>query len=170
MKSTRLRHGPRILAEKLEEFTQETNWTPERVFAKANEPMWMTKGRTVLLQKDKEKGIKPSNDRSITCLPLVWKILTSVIAEEIYYFLDASLILAEEQKGCRKRSRGTGDLLYIDRIILREAKQRKRSLVMGWINYRKAFDMIPHSWILNCLKMMGINKKIQILLDNNMKS
>ena len=30
--------------------------------------------------------------------------------------------------------------------------------------------MIPHSWILECLKMIGINKKIQSLLEDNMKS
>ena len=35
--------------------------------------MWMTKGRTVLMQKDKKKGKTAINYRPITCLPLVWK-------------------------------------------------------------------------------------------------
>ena len=34
-------------------------------------PMWMTKGRTTLMQKDKEKGKVASNYRPITCLLLV---------------------------------------------------------------------------------------------------
>ena len=37
-----------------------------------NVPMWMTKGRTILMQKDKEKGnqlITASNYKPITCLP-----------------------------------------------------------------------------------------------------
>ena len=43
--------------------------------------MWMTKGRTILMQKDKEKGMAASNYRPIACHILVWKILTDVIAE-----------------------------------------------------------------------------------------
>ena len=64
-------------------------------------PTWMTKGRTVLLQKDKAKGNDSSNCRPITCLPLAWKILTGILAEEIYSFFDENMILPEEQKGCR---------------------------------------------------------------------
>ena len=46
-----------------------------------NLPMWMTRGRTILMQKDKEKGMAASNYRPITCQLLVWKLLTDVIAE-----------------------------------------------------------------------------------------
>ena len=48
--------------------------------------MWKTKRRTILMQKDKEKGNAASNYRPITCLPLVWKLLTGVIVEEVYGF------------------------------------------------------------------------------------
>ena len=58
-----------------------------------NVPMWMTKGRTILLQRDKQKGKAASNYRSITCIYLVWKLLTGAIAEEIYGFLDKNLLL-----------------------------------------------------------------------------
>ena len=44
---------------------------------------------------------------------MCWKLFTSMIAESIYTFLDDKLF-PEEQKGCRKGSRGTNDLLYID--------------------------------------------------------
>ena len=39
-------------------------------------PEWMTKGRTTLIQKDPSKGTAPNNYRPITCLPMMWKILT----------------------------------------------------------------------------------------------
>ena len=80
-------------------------------------PTWLTKGRTVLIQKDKLKGNDPSNYRPITCLPITWKILTGMISEEIYSYLNVNGLLPEEQKGCRKKSRGTGDLLYIDKTM-----------------------------------------------------
>ena len=43
----------------------------------AHVPEWMTKGRTTLIQKDPNKGTAPSNYRPITCLPMMWKILTA---------------------------------------------------------------------------------------------
>ena len=57
-------------------------------------------------------------------------------------------LLPEEQKGCRKGSRGTNDLLYIDRAVIKEVKSRNKNLAMTWIDYKKAYDMVPHSWII----------------------
>ena len=79
----------------------------------------MTKGRAMLMHKDKEKGKVTSNYRPITCLPLVWKLLTDVIAEEIYGFLDTNLLLPQKQKECRSKSRGLNDLLFINRMTLK---------------------------------------------------
>ena len=76
-----------------------------------NMPEWMTKGRTVLLMKDPEKGATAENYRPITCLPVMWKLLTGIIAEYVYEFLDTENLLPDEQKGCRKNSQGTMDLL-----------------------------------------------------------
>ena len=70
----------------------------QKCLENGNVPMWMTKGRTILTQKDKEKGKAASNYRPITSLPLVWKVLTSVNAEDIYGFLDTNLLLPQ-QKG-----------------------------------------------------------------------
>ena len=133
-------------------------------------PEWMTKGKTVLIQKDPAKGNDPSNYRPITCLPLAWKILTGIIAEETYTFLEQRSLLPEEQKGCRKGSRGTGDLLYIDRMLLQEVKRRNKNLAMAWIDYRKAYDLVPHSWILECLENLGVNEEIGRIVKESMKS
>ena len=90
----------------------------------ANIPEWMTKVKTTLIQKDPRKGTIPSNYRPITCLPIMWKILTAQIKEEIYYSVDCRGLFPEEQKGCRKGTRGADDLLYIDQHILKEAKNK----------------------------------------------
>ena len=77
-------------------------------------------------------------------------------------------LLPEEQKGCRKRSRGTNDLLYIDRAVIREVKSRKKNLALTWIDYKKAYDMVPHSCIKECLDLFGVAENIKILLINSM--
>ena len=105
----------------------------------------LTRGRTSLLQNDKSKSNAAGNYRSITCLPLMWKLLTAVIADSIYAHLDEEKLLPEEQKGCRKGSRRTNDLLYVDRAVIKEMKSRNKNLVMAWIDYKKAYDMVPHS-------------------------
>ena len=63
----------------------------------------------------------------------MWKLLTGVIADQIYANLDQQNVLPEEQKGCRKASRGTNDLLYIDRAVIKEVKSRNKNLGMAWI-------------------------------------
>ena len=47
----------------------------------AQVPEWMTKGKTTFIQKDPSKGTAPNNYRPITCLPMMWKILTAQIRE-----------------------------------------------------------------------------------------
>ena len=108
-------------------------------------PGWLTRGRTLMLQTDKSKGNIVSNYRPTTCLPLMWKLLASVIADQIYAHLDQEKLLPEEQKGCRKGSRGIDDLLYMDRAVIKEVKPRNKNLAMAWIGYKKAYDMVPHS-------------------------
>ena len=61
------------------------------------------------MQKGKEKGKEASNYRPITCLTLVWKLLTGVIAEKVYGFLDTNFLLPQEHKGCRRKSREMND-------------------------------------------------------------
>ena len=134
-----------------------------------NVPSWMTRGRTILIMKDISKGNIPSNYRPITCLPMCWKLFTSMIAESIYTFLDDSKLIPEEQKGCRKGSRGTNDLLYIDQRMMKEAKQRRKNLAMAWLDYCKAYDLVPHSWLSECMHMFGIASNVEKMLTASMQ-
>jgi hypothetical protein len=65
-------------------FKQMTNLHPsiakhlQMCVNEGNVPEWMVKGRTVLIQKDKSKGTVVGNYRPIACLPLMWKLLTSI--------------------------------------------------------------------------------------------
>ena len=130
----------------------------------------MTKGRTLLIMKDPEKGATAENYHPITCLPVIWKLLTGIIAEDLYEFLDTENLLPDEQKGCRNVSQGTKHQLYIDKMVLNKVKSRKKDIAMEWIDYKKAYDMLPHPWILECLKLFGAAENIRSLLENSMNS
>ena len=99
----------------------------------------------------------------------MWKLLTGVIADQIYEQLDQEKLLPEEQKGCRKGSRGTNDLLYIDRAVIKEVKSRNKNLAMSWIDCKKAYDVVPYWWIIECLDLFGVAENIKSLLVNSME-
>jgi hypothetical protein len=39
---------------------------------------------------------------------------------------------------------------------------------MAWVDYKIAYDMVPHSWIIECLRLMGIAENIILLLESSM--
>ena len=77
----------------------------------------------------------------------------------LYYSLISRGLFPNEHKGCRKGSRGTAELLYIDQHILNESKNWRKNQAISWIDYKKAYDMVPQSWIINYLKMYKISHK-----------
>ena len=131
-------------------------------------PAWMTKGRTVLIPKDPTKGNIPSNFRPITCLPLMWKLLTSMISDILYEHLAKQDLLPWEQKGCTRGGRGTKEQLVINKATMKDSKARSTNLTMGWIDYKKAYDMVPHTWIDECLEMYKVNDRIRNMMKNSM--
>ena len=130
----------------------------------------MSKRRTTLIQKDPSKGTALNNYRPITCLPMMCKILTTQIREEIYFLLTSHGLFSDEQKGCCKGSRGTLKLLYIDQHILNESTTWRKNLAMAWIDYKNANDMVPPSWIINCLKMYKISSEVINFIEKTMKT
>ena len=78
---------------------------------------WMTEGRTCLILKDRSQGGLVLNYRPITCLPLMWKLLTGIIGESVYSHQEEKQLLLPEQKGGPKGCRGTKDQLMIDKMI-----------------------------------------------------
>lgn len=98
-------------------------------------PEWVTRGRTTLILKDKEKGNIVLNYRPITCLPSMWKLFTGIMGDELYKHLEEENLLPEEQKSCRRKSRGTKDQLLIDKMVIRNCKSRQTRLGMAWVDY-----------------------------------
>ena len=129
----------------------------------------MVTGKTALIQKDPAKGTEASNYRPIACLPLMWKLLSGIFADRVYDHLLNNQLLPEEQKGARKKSRGTKDQLLVDKTILKETKKLKKNVAMSWIDYKKAYDMVPHSWIKEILDMTGVAGNITKVVTNSME-
>ena len=55
----------------------------------------------------------------------------------------------------------------MDKQILKHCKKHQRKLEMGWINYKKAFDMVPHGWMIEAMKMVEIAGNVVNLFENS---
>ena len=109
------------------------------------------------------------NCKPITCLPLMWKVLNRYYFRGYVLFHGKRKLIPEEQRGCRRKSRGTKNQLLIDKTILKDCRKSRTNLAMAWIDYRKAYDFVPHSWILECLDMLGIADNVINVLEKSMK-
>ncbi|XP_052756188.1 uncharacterized protein LOC128201893 [Galleria mellonella] len=131
-------------------------------------PEFVTEGITYMIPKDQEHQ-DPGKYRPITCLQNIYKILTSCLTNLIYNHIERNNILSEEQKGCRKNSRGCKEQLTIDTIAMKIVSLRKKDFSVMYIDYRKAFDSVPHSWLLYILHHYKIHPNIIALLESTMK-
>ena len=55
-----------------------------------------------------------------------------------------------------QEKRGTKDQLLMDKQVLKHCKKHQRNLAMGWIDYKKAYDMVLHRWLTEAMKMVGM--------------
>ena len=68
-----------------------------------------------------------------------------------------------------RKSSGKKDQLLIDKAILKDCRKRRTNLAMVWIDYRKTYDFVPYTWILECLELLGIADKDRRFLEKSMK-
>ena len=61
--------------------------------------------------------------------------MTNILTEKIYNYLEKKILLSEEQKECRRKRKWTGDLLFINKMILQGIRMKKKNLAVAWIDY-----------------------------------
>ncbi len=91
--------------------------------------------------------------RPIACLNTAYKVYTGALAVMLMAHVETKGILPTEQKALRKGRRGCLDALIVDAAVAGETKLRRRNLSIGWVDYKKAFDMVPHPWLKCVLKL-----------------
>ena len=85
-------------------------------------PSFMTTGITHLLHKT-GSTTDPKNFRPITCLPTIYKLLTSILRTKINSHIRINNIMHISQNGCRNGTRGTKELLLIDMTIGQQVRK-----------------------------------------------
>ena len=91
----------------------------------------------------------------------MYKLYTGLLTRLLMGHVTEHNLLPGEQKALRKGTRGCLDALVIDGAICQEVRELKRDLAVAWIDYQKAYDLIPHRWIKKMLKSIRAPKPVR---------
>lgn len=106
-----------------------------------------------------------NNYRPISVLPVLSKLLERHICDDLCDFLASNGILYKLQSGFRKSfSTETSLIRLIDELLLNLDKDNVTGLVM--IDYKKAFDLIDHTLLLQKLGAIGIHNDYVSLFES----
>ena len=94
------------------------------------------------------------NNRQITCLTTMHKTLTGIIAKIMSTHLEE-----QSKKDITLEVKIGKDQLMISKVIYEDCRRRNKSLSIAWINYQKALDSVPRSWVGKSITLVGVNSK-----------
>ena len=120
---------------------------------------WLVTGRTVFLLKS-NKTAQAKNYRPIACQNITCKLFTGMINSFIIDHSTTNNIIMPKQAGGKQGSWECTDKVLINKMILDETKQHRHNLPMMCFDFNKAFDSIPHDWILKALELADVPLKI----------
>ena len=109
-------------------------------------PLWFTEGKSSLIPKLGE--FSSQNHRPITCLNNLYKWYTSCLLKPTDNHLNKYGLMQGDQRGAKEGCAGTVDNLLIDRMVCQDSQRGQRNVSMAWIDVRKAYDSVDHSWLL----------------------
>ena len=118
---------------------------------------WKTANVSALHKKGPKTD--PSNYRPISLTSVVCKIFEKVIRNTIMDHMESNDLFSQHQHGFRKgRSCITQRIEVLDKWT--EELDTRHSLDTIYLDFRKAFDTVPHLRLLNKLQAYGIRGKI----------
>jgi hypothetical protein len=99
----------------------------------------------------------------------VCKVLESIIRDEIVNFFDDYNLYSDCQHGFRKKRSCVSQLIEVVEYISSRLDQGK-SVDIIYLDFKKAFDSVPHIRLLNKMKYYGISGKVLQWVEDFLKN
>ncbi|CAB0027819.1 unnamed protein product [Trichogramma brassicae] len=138
-----------------------------RVLAALFDAVWRTEGvpscwsesNTILLYKKGDPG-DIGNWRPISLADTVPKLFAAVLADRVKEWAVTNAVYSKSQKGFLQFE-GCFEHNFILQEILRDAKDRKREVMVAWLDLSNAFPSLPHPSIFRALEGHGMPLKVR---------
>ena len=122
-------------------------------------PNWLGITKTRLVAKNQETKL-PNNYRPIACENIMLKLYTGCINSFLQDHCTKNEIISPEQTGGRPGAWGCTEQLLINKMVHDEVTAHRRDLMCVWLDYQKAFDSVPHDWMLEALRLAKVPPKL----------
>ena len=99
---------------------------------------------------------RAGNYRGIALIPVGLKILCSMVIERFNHTLTERNLLRREQAGFRRREECVGQIASLQEISTRR-RTNGFSTYMAFIDFKKAYDMVPHEALFAKLRRAGFS-------------
>ena len=96
----------------------------------------------------------------IALLNIMYKLYISCTNSFLSDYLLRNNIIAPEQASGKEGLWGTTKQLLINKSILNDARKHHQNLITVWLDYREAFDSVPHTWLIQALKLAKVLQKV----------
>jgi hypothetical protein len=112
---------------------------------------WFFKGITYLLPKGVPK--KGGDFRPITCMSNLYKLTTKCVTAVIQQVVELRGLLSEAQLGTVRQVQGAKEQAMINIAINSATGNKAKS---AWIDVKKAFDSVEHTYLIECLEKLNL--------------
>ena len=90
----------------------------------------------------------------------MYKVYTALLVDFIMDHCKKNGIVTEEQAAGKRGSWGCSGQRLINKMIQEQVIANRKNLVTVWLDYQKAFDNIPHSWLIRSLELAKVPEVI----------
>ena len=129
-------------------------------------PTCWKRGLTVLIYKKGDSN-DPANFRPITLQPVMYKILSSVMRNRLFTFVDNNNYIDKHvQKGFWPAVDGVTEHTQLLSHLMNDAKRHQRALCVTLLDLRNAFGEVHHNLIKSAMAYHHVPDEIVNLIDN----
>ncbi|WUR05216.1 uncharacterized protein VNE69_12201 [Vairimorpha necatrix] len=112
---------------------------------------WFYKGITYLIPKGTPTS---GNDfRPITCMSNLYKLTTKCTTRVMQLIVESRGLLAENQLGTVRQVQGAKEQAMVNIAVNKEHGNKLKTM---WIDVKKAYDSVDHSYLLTCISKLNL--------------
>ena len=69
-------------------------------------------------------------------------------------------LVSKQESRCKRHCYGVKDQLWLNKTVTENKRRNGKNLFMALIDCKKAFNSVPHSWLIDIMKAYKVYPKI----------